>query len=313
MTTRVARNDRYRVPATDLIDLVSEELGGKALLCNDEFFAGKENLVKAAPAVFIPDKYTEFGKWMDGWESRRKRELPVHDWCIMKLGSPGTDHGRQRRYVALSGKFPEYCSSRPARPPRAHPERRRPRPPGRKSCPRPTCTAAHAIFCRSRSGERFTHLRLRIFPDGGVARACASTAIVLPDWAALKREGQPIDLAAAENGGTVVTCNDMFFGHKDNLLPARPRAAHGRRLGDPPQTRPRPRLDHRKLAASGRVRKIEVDTNHFKGNFPDSCSIDGCVTAGATLLPADFRDRTDIQWTRDPATHETAGAPSAFL
>ena len=79
------------IPFLDLIDLASEKVGGKALLTNDDFFAPKENLLQASPAVFIPGKYTEFGKWMDGWESRRKRNLAPgndHDWCIIKLGLP---------------------------------------------------------------------------------------------------------------------------------------------------------------------------------------------------------------------------------
>src|SRR5690348_2959277 len=83
---------RQYIPFLELIDLASEKVGGQALAASDDFFAGKENLLKAAPAVFIPDKYTEQGKWMDGWESRRKRNLGPgndHDWCIIQLGLPG--------------------------------------------------------------------------------------------------------------------------------------------------------------------------------------------------------------------------------
>src|SRR2546430_11065948 len=70
------------------IDLASARVGGVALLANDEFFAEKENLLKPGRAVFIPDKYTERGKWMDGWESRRRR-TPGNDWCVIQLGLRG--------------------------------------------------------------------------------------------------------------------------------------------------------------------------------------------------------------------------------
>ena len=69
---------------THLIDLASARLGAEAVATNDDFFAPKENLLKPEPAIFIPEKYTDRGKWMDGWESRRRR-TPGHDWCIVKL------------------------------------------------------------------------------------------------------------------------------------------------------------------------------------------------------------------------------------
>ena len=74
------------------IDLASADLGGAALACSDDFFAGMEHLVLPAAAVFDPDAYTERGKLMDGWESRRRR-VPGHDWCIIKLGVPGLVRG----------------------------------------------------------------------------------------------------------------------------------------------------------------------------------------------------------------------------
>src|SRR5437588_10998646 len=77
---------------TKLTDLVAEKLGGKVLSCSDDFFAEKENLIKPGRGIFIPDKYTDRGKWMDGWESRRKR-TPGHDWCIIQMATPGKIHG----------------------------------------------------------------------------------------------------------------------------------------------------------------------------------------------------------------------------
>src|SRR3954449_10684993 len=71
-----------------LVDLAAARVGGVALLANDEFFAEKENLLKPGRGVFIPDKYTDRGKWMDGWETRRRR-TPGYDWCVIQLGLRG--------------------------------------------------------------------------------------------------------------------------------------------------------------------------------------------------------------------------------
>ena len=84
--------DTLQPAFTKLIDLAAERLGGKALLCSDDFFAEKENLLKPGRGIFITDKYTDRGKWMDGWESRRKR-TPGHDWCIIQLATSGKIQG----------------------------------------------------------------------------------------------------------------------------------------------------------------------------------------------------------------------------
>jgi len=115
----------------------------------------------------------------------------------------------------------------------------------------------------------------------------------LREWKA----GETSDLAAVVNGGFVITCNDSFFGPKDNLiLPGRAKT-----MGEGWETRRKrgPGNDWIivQLGTRGVIRQIEVDTNHFKGNFPESCSIEGCLVEGPRLLPSDFRDRKDIQWT----------------
>src|ERR1044072_1078705 len=92
-----------------LVDLASELVGGKALAASDEFFAAKENLLRPGPAVFEPDHYTEFGKWMDGWESRRKR-VAGHDHCIIRLGLPGIIHGVDIDTSHFLGNHPPYAS-----------------------------------------------------------------------------------------------------------------------------------------------------------------------------------------------------------
>src|SRR4051794_751555 len=94
---------------THVIDLASERLGGRVLAANDEFFAPKENLLKQGAAVFIPEKYTDRGKWMDGWETRRRR-TPGHDWCIVALGLPGVITSVVVDTAFFRGNFPSHCS-----------------------------------------------------------------------------------------------------------------------------------------------------------------------------------------------------------
>lgn len=124
------------------------------------------------------------------------------------------------------------------------------------------------------SDDAITHVRLNIFPDGGVARLRVLGEVV-PEWRLAGGLGNEIDLAAAENGAQVLTCSDMFFGPKHNLI--MPGRAHN--MSDGWETKRRRGPGHDwvivRLATEGRVRRIEVDTNHFKGNYPDTCSIDG--------------------------------------
>jgi allantoicase len=283
----------FFVPFTELLDLASEKVGGKALYANDDFFAGKENLLKGEAPIFIADKYTENGKWMDGWESRRKRNLAPgndRDYCIIKLGAPGRIVGVNVDTAFFTGNYPEYCaidaleanSDEEALDSKAHWQ-----PLLAKS---KLQGGTHNLFGVN-SDRRWTHLRLTIFPDGGVARLRVH-GHVMRKWAA----GEQSDLAAVVNGGFVVTCNDSFFGPKDNLiLPGRAKT-----MGEGWETRRKrgPGNDWIivKLGTRGMIQKIEVDTNHFKGNFPESCSIEGCLPEGDELLPADFRDRKDIEW-----------------
>ena len=99
---------------TELVDLASERLGGAVLFANDEFFAPKENLLKPAKPIFIEGKYTDLGKWMDGWETRRRR-TPGHDWCIVRLGLPGIPRGVVVDTAYFKGNYPESCSLRSLR------------------------------------------------------------------------------------------------------------------------------------------------------------------------------------------------------
>jgi allantoicase len=155
----------------------------------------------------------------------------------------------------------------------------------------PLKAGAQNLFAVSHA-SRWTHLRLNIYPDGGVARFRAHGRVV-PDWSGVGATGI-VDLAAIENGGLVTAASDMFFGSKENLImPGR--AAH---MGDGWETKRRRGPGHDwavvQLGRPGTVRRVEVDTNHFKGNYPDRCSIDACLAPGRNL---DALTALDQSWT----------------
>ena len=275
-----------------LVDLASERIGGIALLANDEFFADKENLLKPGRGIFIPDKYTDNGKWMDGWETRRRRE-PGNDWCIVQLGLRGivkqvdidTNHflGNHPPFasleaLSLSNSFPKDITDI---------EKLSWTPILGQSPLKPGSQNLFEIV----SDAAWTHVRLNIFPDGGVARL-RIYGIVVPDWSKRKND-ELIDLAAVENGGVALACSDMFFSSMNNLImPGR-----AENMGDGWETKRRrgPGQDWiiLKLGRPGTIRKIEVDTNHFKGNYPDMCSIEGCY---APETSTEKLMRTDTRW-----------------
>jgi allantoicase len=262
---------------TEYIDLAAERLGGQVLAANDEFFAPMENLLKVSAPIWIEDKYTDVGKWMDGWETRRRR-TPGYDWCIVKLGLPGIIHGIVVDTSHFKGNFPEHCELEACAvdgdPGFAQLEDH--------------ATKWNTVLAKSpltgdarnpfpiTSGSRVTHLRFKIYPDGGVARLRVHGEAV-PDWPALNRAGGELDLAAVEHGGWVILSSDMFFGSRNNLiLPGRSTGMH-----DGWETRRRRGSGHDwcivRLGAAGKVSRIEVDTSHFKGNFPESCSLEVCA------------------------------------
>ncbi|MBA2733352.1 MAG: allantoicase [Acidobacteria bacterium] len=287
---------------TELIDLASERLGGAVLYANDDFFAPKENLLKPGAPVFIEGKYTDRGKWMDGWESRRRR-TPGFDWCIIRLGLPGIIRGVVVDTSFFRGNYPEQCSLEACTMD------------GQPDVEQLMSDATEWTEILTVSGlqgdsqnpfaisgeRRVTHLRFRVFPDGGVARLRVYGDVV-PDWESLARRGE-IDLAAAENGALVLACSDMFFGHRHNLImPGR-----GVDMGDGWETKRRrgPGYDWAviKLAMRGVIQRIEVDTAHFKGNYPDTCSLEafdaqGTVVEESALTSVTWREilpRTKLQ------------------
>jgi len=256
---------------TDLINLAAEKLGGKMLSCSDDFFAEKENLLKPGRGIFIEGKYTENGKWMDGWESRRKR-TPGHDWCIIKLATTGIIKGFDVDTNHFLGNHPPHCSI--------------------DAClsstddidddewvevlPKSPLDPGSQHFFEINNNNTWSHLRLNIYPDGGVARLKVYGE-VQKDWSVVDNN-ESVDLAFALNGAKSILCNDMFFSHMDNLL----MPDKGVDMGDGWETKRNRTPNNRdwvivRLAKKGTIKNLIVDTHHFKGNYPDSCMIEGCV------------------------------------
>ncbi len=275
---------------TELIDLAAEKLGGAVLFANDEFFAPKENLLRASAPIWAEGKYTDLGKWMDGWESRRRR-TPGFDWCIIRLGLSGRIRGVVVDTSFFRGNYPEQCSIE-ACAIDGHPDVDQLTSDTTKwieILPPANLNGDSQNAFAITSDERFTHLRFKIYPDGGVARLRVYGEVA-PDWERIKRIGGEIDLAAVENGGLVLSCSDMFFGHRHNLImPGR-----AVNMSDGWETKRRRGPGHDwvtiQLGAAGQISRLEVDTSYFKGNFPESCSLEalnvGTVAVGDLNDPA---------------------------
>ena len=252
----------------DLVDLASARLGAAVIATNDEFFAPKENLIKPGPAIWKEGEYTERGKWMDGWETRRRRDDGDHDWCIVRLGVRGVVRGVDVDTAFFEGNYPESCAIDAGV---LTGDRDEPSAWREMLARSPLTGDSHNLFAIDGASPA-THLRLRIFPDGGVARLRVHGDVVA-DWENLRRRGE-VDLAAVEHGGLVVACSDMFFGSRHNLI----MPGDATHMGDGWETKRRrgPGYDWTivRLGAAGTVRRIEVDTRHFKGNAPGACSLE---------------------------------------
>jgi allantoicase len=272
---------------TTLPDLASRLLGSGVVAANDEFFAEKENLIKPEPPGHSAGDFGHKGKIYDGWETRRRRE-PGHDWAVVRLGSQGIVHGVVVDTAFFKGNYPPEISVEAA---------------NAEGYPSPAELADqewHELVGRSAAvgdtaneypvgdRRRWTHIRLSIYPDGGVARLRVHGEIV-PDPAFLTGT---IDLAAIENGGRVTGCSNAFYSTPEHLImPGRARVMsdgweNARRrdgTGDYVELQ---------LAAAGRIGYAEIDTSYFVGNAP------GWVTLQGAGDPEDWHDllpRTRVQ------------------
>jgi allantoicase len=275
----------------DLPELAGEAVGGAAILCNDEFFAEKENLLRAHAPEWREHAYTDRGKWMDGWETRRYRpadgvapgrDSEIHDWCIVRLGMPGRIRGVVVDTAFFRGNYPDTCAIDGAEIDAPLDLAELDRATWVPLVARSDLQGNHANAFAIASEQRFTHVRLRIYPDGGVARLRVHGEVVA------RRDRLRIglvDLAALDNGGVVETCSDMFFGSRNNLIKPGP----SRSMADGWETRRRRGPGHEwaivKLAGAGTIERLELDTSHFKGNAPAAATVEGGDgTSWRTLL-----------------------------
>jgi allantoicase len=249
--------------------LAQPRLGARVISASDDFFAPKERLIKPETPIFIPDRYDDHGKWMDGWESRRKRE-EGHDFCVIRL-CPGVIHGVDIDTSFFTGNYPpqasleaccceddpdgqsEWCELLPTFPLQGD--------------------SHHYLVVDDR--RVWTHLRLNIYPDGGIARLRVY-GVAHCDWNSIP-SGEWVDLAAMTRGGRALACSDMHFGHMSNLIAP----GHAANMGDGWETRRRrgPGNDWAilQLGHPGQIRRVLVDTAFFKGNYPARCSVHGAM------------------------------------
>ena len=283
-------------------NLASERLGAEILGCNDEFFAPASNLLKNEEPIWIEDKYTERGKWMDGWETQRlgTSRRGGFDWAIVHLGVRGvitgfsfdTKHftGNFAPYVAVDGyNLDTWHISEGVR------ERRTEQAImvlSKKTewveiLPKQPLGPSNQFHFPIDNQNQWTHVRVRIFPDGGIARLKVHGK-VKPDWNQVPKENI-IDLAAVENGGEVVDWSDEHFGKARNVL----MPGFGVGMFDGWETARNRREGHvnewliSKMASPGSVFAVELDTSYFLGNFPDKGSLEGAnIKEGETYSDA---------------------------
>ncbi len=253
------------------VDLAQPRLGSEVVYATDDFFADKARLIAPSEPVFIPGKYDDNGKWMDGWESRRKR-VPGHDWCVVKLGVPGLVAGFEIDTRHFTGNYPPGAEVEVCRSQAENPEDGWVNVTGRLHL-----SGDDRLYVPIDHPTPATHVRLHILPDGGVARLRV-WGRVDPDWSRVG-DDDVIDLLAMANGGRGVIANDEHFGRVENLTaPGR-----GVDMGDGWETRRRREPGHDwavlELGTFGRIEEVVVDTAHFKGNYPDRCSIQATARA----------------------------------
>jgi allantoicase len=258
-----------------LPDLAARPAGGAVVWANDDLFAERENLIKPAAAEFRPATFGHKGQIYDGWETRRRRGATAEsgDSAIVRLGVPGVVRGVVVDTAWFTGNYPPEISVEAAHV-AGYPSTD-------QLVEKTTWTT---IVERSAvngdtgnpfevsSSARWTHVRLTIYPDGGVARfRVHGEGLLDPKFA----EGMTIDLAALENGGRITGCSNMFYGSPNNLL----LPGTARTMGDGWETSRRRDSGNDwvqvHLASQGVLSTVELDTSYFVGNAPGSARLSG--------------------------------------
>jgi allantoicase len=274
------------------------QLRGSVVAASDEFFGAKENLINPSEPVFVPEKYDARGQVYDGWETRRRRgpdgtqpDPMASDWVIVRLGVPGVVRSIVVDTAFFLGNFPLACSA-DGRSVAGYPsiEELTGSRGWREIMPRVLLTGSARHEFKVQPARRFSHIRLNVFPDGGIARLHVHGEVV-PDPALLT--GLTIDLAALENGADVVTSNDQnYYSPARNVIsPGLSRVMH-----EGWETRRRRRPGHEwlviRLAGEGVIELAEIDTSWFRGNQPDFASLQtlNAVTGASPSDDSAWRD-----------------------
>jgi allantoicase len=273
--------------ATGTVNLASARLGARGVFATDEFFAPLSRMLEDNLPAFDPDLYDDNGKYMDGWESRRKR-VPGHDFAVVRLAMPGRIHGVDIDTHWFTGNYPPFASLDAAFSPDADPDPTDDAAWTEIVAKAPLGSSTHHFFDNPGRDTVWTHVRLHIYPDGGVARLRVyGTAFF--DWSKVAADDE-IDLAYIFHGAKALAWSDAHYGHPDKLLgPGR-----GLNMGDGWETKRRRGPGHDwaiiRLGHPGIIRRVNIDTQFFKGNFPDSCELRGAFLPdlGDTLSPAEI-------------------------
>ncbi len=277
------------------INLASARLGAKALYSTDEFFAPLERMLSDEAPVFIADKFDDHGKWMDGWESRRKR-VAGHDWGVIKLAMAGRIAGFDIDTSHFTGNYPPRASIEAICLEEGEPD---------DNSDWTEILAATDLgpdahhFCaiadEAMATRVWTHLRLHIYPDGGIARLRVYGSAHF-DWDRIPAD-QEVDLAYVFHGGRALAWSDAHFGSPDRMLgPGR-----GVNMGDGWETARRRGPGHDwaiiRLGHAGTISRVVVDTAHFKGNYPSNCDLLGANIPGVTGVLDDAQVDASKDWT----------------
>jgi allantoicase len=291
-----------------LVNLAARQLGAGVIAANDEFFGEKENLLRAAPPGHSPHTFGHKGQVVDGWESRRRRE-PGHDWAMIRLGAPGVIRAVVVDTAHFTGNFPAECSVE-ACAAEGYPSPAQLLDPGvswAQIVPRSALAGDSENRFPVDDPHRFTHLRLTIYPDGGVARLRADGEIV-PDPRLL--DGRPLDLVALENGGTVVAASDRFYSPPENMIgPGRAAV-----MGDGWETRRRRDSGHDwvlfRLAGAGHISQTVVDTSCFLGNAPGAAALLACDASQTGLDAAEWFELLPLTPVQPDTRHQFRIGPA---
>ena len=249
-----------------LVNLASPKMGTKILAFSDDFFGEVTRMLNDKDPVFIEDKYDNHGKWMDGWESKRRRD-GGNDWAILKLGSAGIISKIEIDTSYFTGNFPPFFSLEGI-----YSETE----PNKVSNWKSLIAKTNLVGdCKNNFElnlkEKFNFVRLQIFPDGGVARIRLFGEVKY-NWDRFNNE-EIIELSSLKLGGSILAYNNAHYGDVSALLSE----GRGKTMGDGWETRRRREPGNDwiiiKLAHKGNIEKIEIDTAHFKGNYPDRASI----------------------------------------